>query len=310
MEPRRLKYFVRIVELGSMSQAAADLYVAQPALSKSMLALEESLGTALLHRSPQGVAPTDAGRRLYEHAQVILRQLERATIDVKDAGGTTAGQVAVGMSYSIASAMLVPFLRAAKDALPHVKLQIFQEPRHSLPDKILSGRIDVGVMVYPNARAGIRHTPVLREKLMFVCNPRLAARYPRDVTLADISETPLILPTRDNGLRIFLESLFLTHSLPLRIVHEIDAMAQFVECVESGLGSTILPAGCLGSALAHRRAKSRAIADPSLARSVAVAHAQARPLTGAASRVEALLRDVIRQLVQRGEWLGATLIGV
>ena len=77
MELRQLKYFVRIVELGSFSQAAKDLYVAQPALSAQINNLESDLGVRLLSRSVRGVTPTEAGQSLYVHAQAVLRQIER-----------------------------------------------------------------------------------------------------------------------------------------------------------------------------------------------------------------------------------------
>jgi len=73
---RHLRYFVGIVDAGSLSRAATTLYVAQPALSQQMAELEQELGLPLLHRSARGVRPTPAGEVLYREAQAILRHME------------------------------------------------------------------------------------------------------------------------------------------------------------------------------------------------------------------------------------------
>ena len=82
VELRQLRYFVRIVEVGSVSRASQSLHVAQPALSQQVSRLEQELGTRLLSRSVRGVTPTDAGQAVYQHARRILR-LVSSTSDAK-----------------------------------------------------------------------------------------------------------------------------------------------------------------------------------------------------------------------------------
>ena len=78
MNFRRLKYFVKIVDIGSLTQAAEVLHIAQPALSQQVATLEGELNQQLLIRTKRGVTPTDAGKILYTHARAILRQCEQA----------------------------------------------------------------------------------------------------------------------------------------------------------------------------------------------------------------------------------------
>src|SRR6266702_1034469 len=73
---RRLKYFVKIVDIGSLTQAAEVLYIAQPALSQQLATLEGEVRQQLLVRTKRGVTPTEAGKVLYRHAQLILRQCD------------------------------------------------------------------------------------------------------------------------------------------------------------------------------------------------------------------------------------------
>ncbi|VFS24682.1 Cat operon transcriptional regulator [Yokenella regensburgei] len=82
MNLRRLKYFVKIVDIGSLTQAAEVLHIAQPALSQQVATLEGEMNQQLLIRTKRGVTPTDAGKILYTHARTILRQCEQAQLAV------------------------------------------------------------------------------------------------------------------------------------------------------------------------------------------------------------------------------------
>ena len=78
MDMRQLRYFVQIVESGSLAKASRQLFIAQPALSQQMARLEDEVGKPLLLRSSRGVTPTENGSALYHHAKFMLRQLDQA----------------------------------------------------------------------------------------------------------------------------------------------------------------------------------------------------------------------------------------
>ncbi len=78
MDLRAMRYFIAIVDQGSLTRAAEVVCVAQPALSQQLATLEKELGVPLVHRGAKGVKPTEAGRTLYRHARNILRQVEIA----------------------------------------------------------------------------------------------------------------------------------------------------------------------------------------------------------------------------------------
>lgn len=98
MNFRRLKYFVKIVDIGSLTQAAEVLHIAQPALSQQVATLEGEFNQQLLIRTKRGVTPTDAGKILYTHARAILRQCEQAQLAVHNVGQALSGQVSIGFA--------------------------------------------------------------------------------------------------------------------------------------------------------------------------------------------------------------------
>ena len=116
MELRQLRSFVCVVESGSISRAAFELGFAQSALSQQMTRLESELSTRLLHRTPQGVAATEAGLAFYREAQLTLRHAEQAMRAAKQARLT--GTVTVGLAPTTASIMGIPFLAAMRESYP------------------------------------------------------------------------------------------------------------------------------------------------------------------------------------------------
>lgn len=98
MNFRRLKYFVKIVDIGSLTRAAEVLHIAQPALSQQVATLEGEFNQQLLIRTKRGVTPTDAGKILYTHARAILRQCEQAQLAVHNVGQALSGQVSIGFA--------------------------------------------------------------------------------------------------------------------------------------------------------------------------------------------------------------------
>ena len=109
MKLRQLRYFAKIVECGSFSRAAAEVHIAQPALSQQVAELEQILGVTLLHRSVRGVRPTPAGQALYAETLEILRHIERLPSIVKSAGGEAQGSVKFGMASTLAAVFWRPF---------------------------------------------------------------------------------------------------------------------------------------------------------------------------------------------------------
>ena len=106
MNFRRLKYFVKIVDIGSLTQAAEVLHIAQPALSQQVATLEGELDQQLLIRTKRGVTPTEAGKILYSHARTILRQCEQAQLAVNNAGQNLSGQVSIGLAPGTAASSM------------------------------------------------------------------------------------------------------------------------------------------------------------------------------------------------------------
>jgi DNA-binding transcriptional LysR family regulator len=307
MDLRKMRYFCRVLEAGSISRAALSLHVAQPALSKSIQALEEDLELELFRRTTKGAIPTEAGERLYEHAQIIFNQIDRLRVDLRKSGIRPSGYVVVGMPYSIMSKLGMPLLLEAKDRFPEIRLEVTQDHSHILAEKLRSQRLDVAIMVAQRKDWMISSVPLLVEEL-FVLQKKSEDREPRtEISFQDASALSFVLPPFGNGLRTAVESHFRARSLPLNVKYEVDAIGLIPECVRAGLAAAILPGGCISETLRDSIDVLR-FSQAGFQRTLVISQPVNTALTPAAEAIALLLRDVIRDLADRGAWLGGETI--
>ena len=303
MELRQLRYFVRIVDLGSFSKAAADLYVAQPALSRTIGALEAELKVALLVRTVRGVLPTEAGKALYGQAQAMLRQAGRIAEEVRSAGAVPEGTVAVGLPFSASNILAPALLAAVREKLPKVKLGITEAVSGVLEDELAAGRLDLSVL-YERERRAARgeERPLLVEALYLVSAGRARAA---EVALAEVVRQPLILPGPANSTRQILERAAAKAGLKLQVVAEVDSPSTVKAMVAARLGATVLSRSALHPEGARPSLALQRIVKPALSRALSVCTSRAGTPTRASAAVRALLEETALGLVRRGVWKGA-----
>jgi LysR family nitrogen assimilation transcriptional regulator len=306
MELRQLRYFVAIVDHGSLSRAALVLHVAQPALTQQLRQLEDELGAQLLHRSAQGVLCTDAGKVFYEHAQAILKQVADARSAVTQSTTRPSGSVTLGLPHSISGALALPLLMATRASYPEITLQLTEELSGSLADQLKSGRINLAVLFDDGQLGAFTSTPLIDEDLMFICRTGSAFDPGGDsVAFADALQQTLILPAQQQGVRPRIENAAHAAGLALSNVIEINSIAILKSALLADMGATLLPVAPLQDQVDSGALVARALHSPSLARSVTLCASKNIPLTNAAAAVGKLVHQVTRELCGRGEWRGA-----
>ena len=310
MELRQLRYFVRIVELGSMGRAALDLNLVQSALSQQISRLEGELSTRLLQRTAKGAVPTEAGMAFFREAQLALRHADQAARAAQQARLT--GTVSVGLSPTTASVLGVPLMRAMHERYPDVRLHMVGSLSGHLSNMLNARQLDLAVLFDTQPARRWSVLPLLDERLFVIRSvrhpPAGLAPLPRTITLTQLSDEPLILPTGPHGLRSRLDAAFAQVRVAPRIAMEIDSLALLMDAVDMGLGSTIQPWAAVGRyADAAQRFVLAEIEDGPAFRPAALCSLSDDELSPAALAARVVLADCVRQLVQSGQWIGATL---
>lgn len=310
MDTRRLSAFVKIVDTGSLTRAADNLNVAQPALSQQVAALEAQFRQRLLIRSKRGVVPTEAGRALYRHAQIILRQLGQAHAEVGQGAQAVAGAVSLGLApYSAGAALALPLLRLVRERFPGIVLHINENFGGVLSELVMTGKMDMALIYQPGPIRGVKFEPMFEEDLCLLAAPQIGLGREKEVTLAALEGLSLLLPSRIHTIRRLVDTAFERAGLAPHVVAEIESASTLASAVDAGLGATVLPlSSALSIAEAQRRTGGRdltlaRITEPSLSARVSICLPDPLALSEAAQAVH----DLIVELVQSGRLAGADL---
>jgi len=305
LELRQLKYFVRVVELGSMGRAALDLGVVTSALSQQISRLESELATRLLKRTSGGVTPTEAGLAFLAQAQLTLRHASAAAAAAQQA--RLSGQVSVGLAPTTAAVLGLPFIQAMRERYPEVRLHLVESLSGHLASMLGARQLDLALIFQGDAPArwSVQH---LLDEHLFVIAARNLPGLPKTerVRLAQLADLPLILPSGPHGLRALLNTAFARARIKPRVVAEIDGLALLMDAVRAGLGATVQPGAALarlsGAPLAALRVSDSHALRPNL-----LASLSDDELAPAALAARVVLADVARGLVRAGRWSGTKL---
>lgn len=308
MDARQLKYFVTIVDSGSMGKAAEKLHVAQASLSQQMSRLESELGTGLLLRSQRGVAPTAAGKALYTYGRTILRQMEQLKQHVNDGANIESGTVAVGLATSMASVLAMPLIERLRQRYPGIRLQLIESMSGAISELLVSGRVDLAILFRTSDTLGVTALPLLEEKLYVLGEP--GDSLPPDAQtcpLRALDGVRLAAPGSANGLRRLLERVFSRENLELNIVADIDSLPTLISMAESGLACTVLPASAVAQREVSRRPKMRPVVFPELRRPASLCWSSTTLMNSAAAAVCRTIVELVDELAASGVWDGISL---
>lgn len=302
MDLKQLEYFVRVAELGSFTRAAIELDVAQPALSRQVRLLEVELRQTLLVRNGRGAVPTEAGKLLLEHGRGILHQVERAREDLGRLRGGLSGRVAVGLPSSVARVLTVPLTRAFREALPEARLSISEGLSSSLQEGLISGRLDIVVLYNAQPSRELDLSPLLEEDLLLV-RARPPGLHedppPGPISLAEVAQLPLVIPTRPNAIRMHVEGEMADVGCRPNVVLEIDGVTSILDLVLDGAGCAILSRNALLNSHRPSAYTAQQIGSPPLRIRLSLATSLQRPATPVQKATLELIRAKAPGVVAR-----------
>jgi LysR family transcriptional regulator, nitrogen assimilation regulatory protein len=317
MELRQLKYFIAIADCGAFSKAADRVFIAQSALSHQIAQLEDELGASLFHRSRRGVELTDAGSRFLPHAVSILRQSDNAVASVRSGASAPSGKVVFGIPHSASNALALPLLRAVREQLPLVQLELTEELTGNLSKQLRTGQINLAVLFDDGHLGEFACTPLLRERMCLIEPAQaiptkvLPAGKPRKtrITLKQALAKPLTLPASPHGVRPIIEAAAAQAGLPAPVVEaDISSISILRTTLLAGLGRTLLPVMPLRAEIDSGQLVATEVGSPPLARTLMLCAASHIPPSAAAQAVEELVLVLVRTLCASGEWPGAVVL--
>ena len=232
------RIFYAVAKAGNISRAAKELFISQPAISKSISKLEESLGVTLFTRGSRGVQLTCEGQVLYHHVSSAFDTLNRGENELKRIRNFNIGQLKIGVSNTLCKYLLLPYLKEFVEEYPHVKILIDSEDTASTISMLEMQQLDIGLIAEPKNKRSLSFLPVLEIEDAFVCTraylENLKIREGEDVDI--FSAGTILLLDRNNMTRTHIDSYFAEQDIEPKQILEATTMDLLIEFAKTGLG--------------------------------------------------------------------------
>lgn len=311
MNSKQLTYFLKVAELNSIAAAARELAIAQPSISLQIDNLEHELGVHLFDRDYRGVQLTESGQRFRAHAQSILRQIEQAKQDLRQAEDEPAGRVAIGMTQPIGNVVSVPLLARMERLFPKVELDLFAGLSWDLSSQLRSGDIDLAISSPDGSDiTRLRREKLFREKLYIAmgCSPQVEALQPllqqTRIRFDELAAHDIIVTGRQDSLGYLLHQYELATGIRLRHKAGIGQLMTTLRYVADGYGLLLTPSSSFYHLEQVEQIHALEIVEPDLWRDVYITTSAERPRTRLIRAVAEQIREVTRQEHALGHWRG------
>jgi LysR family nitrogen assimilation transcriptional regulator len=306
MDLRQLRYFVQIVESGSLSRAAEILGIAQPSLSVQVKALEEELGVDLLIRHPRGVTPTDLGIAFRDHAQLILDNMDRAREAVRSQVSSPVATVAVGLPASVCRGVALHLVRETSNRYPGISVHLVEAMSGTLEEWIQAGRLDVAALFDHRAYEHISAVEIMTEDLVLHVPARSGLAGTPAIPFAKLAGVPLVLPSPGHVVRSLVAKQAGLSGCELSVMN-CDSLPATRQLVRAGY-ATIAPHFAFAEEIERGELAVVPIVDPTPSWRISIGVSRRTVHPRAAHILAGVLEEVCRDLVRTGIWR-ATLAG-
>lgn len=242
MDTQNLQAFLLVAETGSFSMAAEQLHLTQPAVSKRVALLEERLQRSLFDRIGRNISLTEAGEALLPHAKRIAQELLFAVQSVRDLEGEVGGTLRLATSHHIGLHRLPPILSYYSKAFPQVHIDIDFMDSEQAYDLIAQGKAELAIVTLSPVDEGSMITrPIWRDPLDFMVQREHILADGGQLTLADLSAHPAILPGLNTYTGQIIKRLFDQQGMQLQVSMATNYLETIRMMASVGLGWTILP---------------------------------------------------------------------
>ena len=240
MEQHLAQYriFFEVAKAGSISKAAKLLYISQPAISKSILRLEENLEIALFTRTSKGVSLTPEGQIFYEYLQNAFSAIEAGEIHLAKIKQFNIGKITIGTSNTLCKYILLPYLNKFMKENPHTMVSIFTQSSDKTSLLLSENKIDIGLVAKPAKTQSISYINIMEIHDIFVATPAYLSslKHIFDKSFNPLRDGNIMLLDKNNATRRFIDNCIEGSKLHLNQSIETSNMELLIEFAKTGIG--------------------------------------------------------------------------
>jgi DNA-binding transcriptional LysR family regulator len=244
MELHTLQVFLTVATERSFSRAAEKMFRTQPAISLALQRLELELGEKLIDRTGKDLILTDAGNTVLDYArrfQSLKLELDNSLDELRD---NSAGRLAIGANES-STLYLLQHIRRYRELYPKVKVQVRRSLSSKVPDELIDGNLELGVVSFDPADERIKSKVIYTDSLAFVVSPQHRLAHRKVVSIGDLGGEIFIAHNVVSPYRDLVLREFQAHKTPLNMSVEMPTIEAIRKLVQSNMGVAFLPRMCV-----------------------------------------------------------------
>jgi len=281
MELHSLEVFLAVVAEKSFSRAAQKVYRTQPAVSLALQRLEQELGEKLIDRGPKDFTLTDAGRAVVEYAHRFVHLQQEMQDSLAELRDNSAGRLTIGANES-ATLYLLGHVERYRELYPKVKVQIRRSLSSRIPNELLDGDLELGVISYDPGHDRLQSKVIYSDSLVFVVSPRHALAKRRSVSIKELAGETFIAHNVVSPYREIVVRTFRENHVPLQIEIEMPTIETIRKLVQSNLGVAFLPRMCVEQDIEQKLLAEVHVKEMHLERKIRLVYPTRRALSHAA----------------------------
>ncbi len=232
----RYRLFCAVAECESISKAAEMNYISQPAISKAITKMEESLGTVLFVRNHRGVTLTDEGKILYEELKTAFDIIKSGEDKLRHINELGIGRLRLGASGVLCKNLLLPYLKGFIEENPHIKITIECYSSAHIHKLLMDGRIDIGLIVKPENMTELSfHSFGEIDDIFVSTKSYINNLYDRGCT-SIFENANIMLLDGENVSRLHVDRYFKENDIEPEHILEVNGMDMLIEFAKIGLG--------------------------------------------------------------------------
>lgn len=231
--------FYEVAKSGNISRAAKELYISQPAISKAVNKLENSLEATLFIRNSRGVTLTSEGEVLFEQIKNAFDAIKTGEEKVKMIGELGIGHLSIGVSTTLAKHVLLPYLKKYVSKNPHIKVTIQCQSSLETMQALEQGKIDIGLIGYPTFETELSYKPLMDIHDAFVTTENYLKNFSvRDELTKEklASNATFMMLNKENITRKYIDKSLNDLRMELQNIIEVSNMDLLIDFAKIDLG--------------------------------------------------------------------------
>lgn len=288
---RQLRAFVAVYQTGSVSAAAQQLALTQPAVTVLLRELEDRLGLRLFDRSTRSLRRTQAAAEAIGYAQRALAELDGMASSMAALSAGRRGRVRVAATATVAATLVPPAMRRFAELHPDVKVELDEVGPEAFVEVLLSERVDFGIGTLEASVSGLREEAFMRDMLVVAAAPTGKLPPGTTMTWKQLAAFPVVTVKHGYGIRRRIEEAAMAAGATLRIEHEVSLLGTALAMAAHGLAVAIVPGSVVTPGLDDRLVVRR-LTRPAVDRPIGIVWKTERSLSPAAMAFAGAVKSI------------------